>query len=51
MKLKNLEVRDVKMNWRMTAKISWADRVRDEVLDGVKVDRNVLHTTKGRKVY
>jgi hypothetical protein len=26
--------------------ISWTDRVRNEVLNGVKDDRNILHTVK-----
>jgi hypothetical protein len=33
--------------WRRTEKISWTDRVRnEEVLRGVKEDRNILHATK-----
>ena len=27
-------------------KISWADRMRNEVLQRVEEDRNILHTTK-----
>ena len=34
---------------RRMEKISWTDRVRNEVLHGVK-DRNILHTVKRRKV-
>jgi len=35
---------------RRMAKISWTDRARnEEVLNGVKVERNVLHTVKRRK--
>jgi hypothetical protein len=30
-------------------KISWADRVRNEVLHRVKEERNILHTIKRRK--
>jgi hypothetical protein len=30
-------------------KISWTDRVRNEVLHRVKEDRNILHTIKRRK--
>jgi hypothetical protein len=31
-------------------KVSWADRVRnEEVLHGVKEERNILHTIKRRK--
>ena len=30
-------------------KISWTDRVRNEVLHGVKEERNILHTIKIRK--
>jgi hypothetical protein len=30
-------------------KISWTDRVRNEVLQGVKKERNILHTIKQRK--
>jgi hypothetical protein len=30
-------------------KISWTDRVRNEVLHRVKEERNILHTTKMRK--
>jgi hypothetical protein len=36
--------------WRRIEKISWADRVRnEEVLHGVKEERNILHTIKRRK--
>ena len=35
--------------WRME-KISWADRVRSEVTQRVKEDRNILQTIKRRKV-
>jgi hypothetical protein len=30
-------------------KVSWTDRVRNEVLHGFKKDRNILHTMKRRK--
>jgi hypothetical protein len=30
-------------------KISWADRVRNEVLNGAKEERNTLSTVKRRK--
>jgi hypothetical protein len=30
-------------------KISWADRVRNEVLHRVKEERNIVHTIKRRK--
>jgi hypothetical protein len=30
-------------------KISWTDRVRNEVLHRVKKERNILHTVKRRK--
>jgi hypothetical protein len=30
-------------------KISWTDGVRNEVLHGVKGERNILHTVKRRK--
>ena len=29
--------------------IDWTDRVRNEVLQRVKEQRNILHTVKGRK--
>jgi DNA phosphorothioation-dependent restriction protein DptG len=33
--------------WRRMEKISWTDRVRnEEVLQGVKEERNILHTIK-----
>ena len=36
--------------WRRVEKISWTDSVRnEEILQGVKKDRNVLHTIKRRK--
>jgi hypothetical protein len=35
--------------WRRMEKISWADRVRNEVLQRVKEERNIVHTIKGRK--
>jgi hypothetical protein len=36
--------------WRRMEKISWTDRVRnEEVLHRVKEERNILHTTNGRK--
>jgi hypothetical protein len=36
--------------WRRMEKISWTDRVRNEVLYRVKEERNILHTIKRRKV-
>jgi hypothetical protein len=30
-------------------KYGWYDRVRNDLLHGVKKDRNILHTIKGRK--
>jgi hypothetical protein len=35
--------------WRRIEKISCADRVRNEVLQRVKEERNILHTIKRRK--
>jgi hypothetical protein len=35
--------------WRRMEKISWTDRVRNEVLHRVKVERNIVHTIKRRK--
>jgi hypothetical protein len=36
--------------WRRMEKISWTDRVRnEEVLHGVKKERNILHKIKRRK--
>jgi hypothetical protein len=35
--------------WRRLEKMSWTDRVRNEVLHRVKEERNILHTTKSRK--
>jgi hypothetical protein len=36
--------------WRRMEKISWTDRVRnEEVLHGVKEERNIVHTIKRRK--
>ena len=32
--------------WRRMEKISWSDRVRNEVLQRVKEERSVLHTVK-----
>ena len=34
--------------WRRTEKFSWTDRVKNEVLQRVKEDRNILHTIKRR---
>ena len=34
---------------RRMEKISWTDRVRNEVLHTVKEKRNILHTVKWRK--
>jgi hypothetical protein len=45
--LENFEMRC----WRRMEKISWSDRVRnEEVLQKVKEERNILHTTNRRKV-
>jgi hypothetical protein len=35
--------------WRRREKISWTDRVRNEVLLRVKVERNIIHTIKRGK--
>jgi hypothetical protein len=35
--------------WRRMEKISWTDRVRNEVLHRVKEDRKILHRIKRRK--
>jgi hypothetical protein len=35
--------------WRRMEKIIWTNRVRNEVLQTVKEDRNILHTIKRRK--
>jgi hypothetical protein len=35
--------------WRRMDKISWTDRVKDEVLHRVKEERNIVHTIKRRK--
>jgi hypothetical protein len=35
--------------WRRMEKISWTDRVRNEVLHRVKEERNILRTIKRRK--
>jgi hypothetical protein len=35
--------------WKCMEKIIWADRVRNEILQRVKDERNILHTTKRRK--
>jgi hypothetical protein len=36
--------------WRRMEEISWTDRVRnEEILHGVKEERNILHTIKRRK--
>jgi hypothetical protein len=32
--------------WRRMEKISWTDRVRNEVLHTVKEKRNIIHTIK-----
>ena len=37
--------------WKSTEKISWTNRVRNEVLHRVKEERNILHTIKIRKDY
>jgi len=35
--------------WGRIEKISWTDRVRNEVLQRIKQERNILHTIKRRK--
>jgi hypothetical protein len=35
--------------WRRMEKISWTDHVRNEVLLGVKEQRNILHEIRKRK--
>jgi hypothetical protein len=35
--------------WRRMEKISWTSRVKNEVLERVKEERNILHTIKRRK--
>jgi hypothetical protein len=35
--------------WRRMEKISWTDRVRNEVSHRVKEERNIVHTIKRRK--
>jgi hypothetical protein len=35
--------------WRRMEKIIWTDRVRNEVLQRVKEERNILQTVKSRK--
>jgi len=35
--------------WRRMEKICWIDRMKNEVLHGVKEERNVLSTVKRRK--
>jgi hypothetical protein len=35
--------------WRRREKISWTDRVENEVLQEVKKERNIVHTIKQRK--
>jgi hypothetical protein len=38
------------LSWRMMEKISWNDRVRNEVvLQRFKMGRNILRTIEGRK--
>jgi hypothetical protein len=36
--------------WRRMEEISWADRLRNEVLHRVKEERNIVHTVKRRNV-
>ena len=38
------------MCWRRMEKISWTDRVRNEVLERVKEERNILYTIKRRTI-
>jgi predicted HD phosphohydrolase len=35
--------------WRRIEKITWTDHVKDEVLQRVKEERNILHKIKRRK--
>jgi len=45
--LENFEI----WRWRRTEKISWTDCVRNEVLNRVKKERNILHTiTRGNAI-
>jgi hypothetical protein len=37
--------------WRRIEKISWTDRVRNEVLHKIKEESSVLRTVKRRKAY
>jgi hypothetical protein len=37
------------MCWTRVEKISWKDRVKNEVLHKVKEERNIVHTIKRRK--
>jgi hypothetical protein len=43
--LKNFEL----WCWRRMEKINWTDHVRNEMLQRVKEERNILHTIKKRK--
>jgi hypothetical protein len=36
--------------WKSMEKISWTDRVKNEVLQTVKEESNILHTTKERRL-
>jgi hypothetical protein len=35
--------------WKRMEKIIWTDRVRNEVLHGVKEERNIVHNRNSRK--
>jgi len=35
--------------WKRMEKISWTDRVRNEVIQRVKVERNIVHKVKRKK--
>jgi hypothetical protein len=43
-------MKSFEMCWRRMEKISWADHMRNEVLQRVKEDRNILQTIRRRKV-
>ena len=43
-------LRSSQMCWRRMEKISWTDRVRNEVLERVKEERNILYTIKRRTI-
>ena len=43
---KKIPYKSAKWCWRRLEKISWTDRVKNEVLHRVKQERNVLRRTK-----